>query len=146
MEETMRALVWNQPFGSAMLGCKSDETRFRPTNVRGEILICTAKKAYPESEVQRIVGPKLHPSFQYELRNEKTLGLNGYAIGVGELYDCIPMEAEHEYTAWVQWSHFTDRWCWRFRNVRRIKPFEWKFGKQGWLFVPVSEMAKIEYV
>lgn len=143
----MRALVWNNPFGAAMLVCKSDETRFRPTAVRGDVLICTAKKPYSESVVKEICGGKIYPSLMYELeKDKKLLDLNGYAIGVGELYDCEPMTAEHEWTAFVQFSHFKDRWCWRFKNVRRIEPFEWKFGKQGWLFVPQSELAKIKYL
>jgi hypothetical protein len=155
-ETPMRALVWNNPYGALMLHGKI-ETRKKPTNVRGKVLICTAKEPYNVFTVDEISGEeqgrRMVTLLGMESDNVGKLSftyqpakLNGYAIGVGELTDCRLMRKTDEHDTFVKYDSSVERYCWIFKNVRRIKPFEWKFGKQGWLFVPDSELTKIIYL
>jgi hypothetical protein len=150
----MKALVWNNPYGSLMLNGKK-ETRTRETKVRGEVLICTAKKSYPKSTVWNISGAEqvlrmirmydiTHDGVRWRSTVEETVSLNGYAIGVGTLVASYPMCREQENDCFVEYRR--GLYVWEFENVRRIQPFPWKFGKQGWREVPESELWKIEYI
>lgn len=151
MQEKMHALSWNQPYGTLMLHGKI-ETRKKPTKVRGEVLICTCQKPYDAGRLLGIAGEeqltRMNP-----YGDDPTWNLHGYAIGIGELIDCYPMEKKHEdlcfvkyqepqfaHTMWPQPSLY----LWVFANVQRIEPFVWNFGKQGWGFVPESELPKIQ--
>lgn len=150
--EIIRSLSWNQPFGTLMLHGKI-ETRKRPTRVRGKVLICTCKSGYDIDKVLRIAGEAQLNHIYNIAKKDETFSLNGYAIGIGDLTDCYPMQKKHEDLCFIEYqaSEFADTmfpkpalYCWIFSNVQRIEPFRWNFGKQGWGFVPESEKQKIK--
>jgi hypothetical protein len=159
----MKALVWNNPYGSLMIHGKG-ETRPRHTEVRGEVLICTAKKSYAYHKVLGISGERQmyrmadllgltydttkYPGREYEGpwygTKDPTIKMKGYAIAVGTLVDSRPMTPKDEDFCFVE--YFPELFVWVFENVRKIQPFKWEFGKQGWLNVPESELSKIIYL
>lgn len=155
-EKKIHALSWNQPFGTLMLYGKI-ETRKKPTKVRGKVLICTCKEPYADNQVLGIAGDEQYARIR-EAKNiyadDPTWNLNGYAIGIAELTDCRLMYNSDENDCFVKYrsrivhDDFTAPalYCWVFSNVQRIVPFKWNFGKQGWGFVPESELSKISLI
>lgn len=139
----MKAFVWKQPFASAMFHGKV-ETRSYSTTVRGEVLICSALQPYPKYKWFNLAGDRQMYRLIETLREDRTQYLQGYALGVATLTTCWPMMAKDEDKTFVQYN--PNLWCWIFENVRRIDPFPWKWGKQGWLTVPDSELTKIIYL
>lgn len=138
--EKIMALSWNQPFASLMLHGKI-ETRKYKTNVRGRILICSCKEVYPNYKLFNISGPLHMLKINETLCDELTKELLGYAIAIGNLTDCRKMQLQD---SMLTFTNFTENlWCWIFKDVRRIKPFEWK-GKQGWKKLNENEKGKIE--
>jgi len=132
-DEKVLALSWKQPFGTAMLFGKI-ETRVWATKYRGWVLICTSKMSYAEPTVRNISGNSLFEKMCVTMRSdaeseEGTLNLNGYAIAIGRLVDCRPMNPLDETTAFVKYH--PDLFCHIYEDVRAIEPFAWK-GTQGW--------------
>ncbi len=143
-DATIRALWWNQPFASLMLPpFYKDETRKRPTKVRGKVLICACKEPYAFTKVGEISGmEQLNRIFlafgnSWPVRYSLPTGL---AIGIGELVDCYPMKKEHEDKCYVQYKPHL--WVWKFDNVQPIEPFPIQ-GKQGWAILDEETKAKI---
>jgi hypothetical protein len=156
MEQTsvMRALSWNQPFGTLMLHGKT-ETRRKGTSVRGKVLICTCKEPYADNQVLGIAGDRQYARIKQakdKFQDDPTWKLFGYAIGVADLTDCRLMYNSDQDDCFVEYRSRVVRddiiapalYCWIFSNVQRIEPFKWNFGKQGWGFVPESEKGKIK--
>lgn len=141
-EQIIRSLSWAQPFGSLMLHGKK-ETRSKPTNVRGLVLICTCKKAYTDQKTLAIAGIYQLDRIRETLEDEPTADLHGYAIGLGSLVNCRRMLTSDENDCFVQ--HSNGLWVWEFANVRRIKPFPWPLGKQGWGVVQKEYRDKIVF-
>ena len=143
----MKALVLNNPFAWLIFNGKDLETRFRNTKVRGEILICSAKRPYNVDTIKTITGEtnfKRIEKLWAAMDSPDDYMLNGHALGVVTLIRTRPMVKEDEHRSFVLYD--PTRWCWELSNIRPIVPFEWKFGKQGWLNVPPSELAKIKYI
>src|SRR5688572_6071512 len=132
--ETIRTLAYYEPFGSLMF-CNKIETRWvregkQPPFPLGKYLFYTTKKPCSNMELFNWSGPEIMLEITKALGSPQWPKYNGYAIGMDK--DGI----EHVY---VQWGlHFT--------NAKKIKPFEWNYGKQGVGFVPDSELHKIEIV
>lgn len=139
--ETVRALWWKQPYASAMIFGKEYETRTRGTKVRGLILICSTIRGYKVNEVVRIAGNQ----FSHLISCFKDMDFlpNGQAIAVGEITDSFPMKPEHEGKAIVEYH--SSKWCWHFKNVRPIEPFELP-GKQGWSIIDNETRNKIKFL
>jgi hypothetical protein len=150
----IKALVWRNPYAALMLHGKI-ETRTRPVAYRGDVLICTAKQLPPQGWVHLVSGTHqaerisevlkaVKGNYNFCSEIEPTANLHGYAIAVGTIVGCRRMLPEDEDATFVQYD--SGRWCWIFENVRRIEPFVWTHGKQGWLDVPLFEEEKIVYV
>lgn len=143
--EPILALSWKQPFATAMLYGKI-ETRTWKTNYRGLVLICTSQKPYKISIARKdICGDRLFSKMAYAMRNKNTgtLTLNGYAIAIGKLIDCRPMQPEDEGKCFVKYR--SDLFCHVYEDVKQIKPFTWK-GKQRWTKVSPLDIQNIEYL
>lgn len=142
-ENDILALSWKQPFASLMLHGKI-ETRTWSTKYRGYVLICASKKSYTVNEIFNICG-----GVQY-YRIINTLGTdrfdntnNGYAIAIGKLTDCRPMEKEDEDKCFV--IHNPNLWCHIYEDVKPIQPFPFK-GHQGWTKLDKETFDKIHYI
>ena len=141
--QSMVALSWKQPFGSAMLWEKI-ETRVWATKYRGLVLLCTSQKAYDEKTVINICGPQNFVRLCATLVNDTTtLHLNGYAIAVGKLVDCRKMKPDDELKTFVRYRE--DLYCHIYEEVKAIKPFRWK-GAQRWKKVEQNIIEGIEYL
>jgi Fe-S cluster biosynthesis and repair protein YggX len=117
------------------------ETRVWSTPYRGKVLICTSKLAYDQETVKRICGEDLFFKMCVAMNKDSgSLDLNGYAIAIGRLVDCRPMEKEDEEKAFVNYR--PDLYSHIYEDVKAIKPFPWK-GTQGWKTVDQS-IYKIE--
>lgn len=139
INETVRALWFNNPYAHLMLNGKI-ETRNRPTNVRGLVLICSCKKEYASEKVLSISGERQVDRIDSALAD---LGQwwNGYAIAIGELVECRPMTIEDEDACFVKYK--AGLWCWIFKNVKSVKYFEIK-GVQGWKILSEEDKNKIQ--
>jgi hypothetical protein len=142
----MKAIVLNNPFAAAIFFGKTLETRPRDTQVRGEVLICSARKPYRPIITRGICGPKQYSRLEFALLDEALKDLHGYALGVVTIVGSHKMEEKDEDSSFVAYSPLNPRYCWELDNIRRIEPFAWEFGKQGWLNVPESELGKIKYL
>lgn len=117
------------------------ETRNRPTNVRGKVLICSCKKPFDDATILRIAG-----DYQYGRIHEALRGVtekNGYAVAIGDLVDCRPMTKKYEDACFVR--YIPGLWCWIFKNVQAMEPFPIK-GKQGWSILDEETIGKIKVV
>lgn len=137
-KQRLRALWLNNPYAHLMLHGKI-ETRNRPTNVRGPVLICSCKKEYTAMHVLLISGGAQLTRIEETLAD---LGQpwNGWAICIGNLVDCRPMTPEDENACFVQYRE--GLWCWIFEDVRPVKYFEIK-GKQGWSYPTIEQQNEI---
>jgi hypothetical protein len=144
----LRALSWKEPYASMMLHGKI-ETRSWKTDYRGLVLICTSKKRYTPEQILNISGyirtinmawKLFHVgSFAFVFDNNFKLG---YAIAIGRLINCRPMEWEDEDKAFVT-SH-ARLWCHIYEDVTAIEPIPWK-GKQGWGKVSQEIINQIKF-
>ena len=145
MNKELRALNWKQPFATLMAHHKI-ETRVWKTDYRGFVLICASKMEYTENQLIRISGLEQFNRITDVLKMEgrqNMLDLRGYAIAVGELIDCRPMEITDENPCFVQFN--PQLYCHVYENVRRIKPIPWK-GSLGWKKLHPEFMNQIEFL
>lgn len=145
----MKALWWKQPYGQLMAHGKI-ETRTWSTDYRGPVLICTSKTPYSERRLMEIAGSENYKRIKEILRGQGYY--NGYAIAVGELYDCrhFVYDGTSQYQEEIAktfvkpsitmglYGHF-------YRDVRLIHPFKMK-GKLGWGTVDQDIIDKIIYL
>jgi hypothetical protein len=131
----MKAISLWQPWATAMaLGIKRNETRSWPTAVRGDIVICSAKRRARHEDLL------IHPAF---LSSDL---LYGCALCIVELYDCVPSAAFHGATPISISQMEADlgdypligRWVWLTRNVRRLPGTIPIVGRQGFFNVEIS--------
>lgn len=139
--DTIRMLWWRQPFASLMLHGKI-ETRNRPTQVRGKVLICATIKPYSLIELGELMGANTIQNMQDEDPEWISKLPNGLAIGVGELVHCRRMKSSDEDKCFIRYRD--NLWCWVFENVQPIKPFK-VTGKQGWAIADEEIKSKITY-
>lgn len=110
--KTIKALSVHQPWAQYIADrLKTIETRTWQTHFRGDLLICSTKKACRNR-------PKSFRELNY-----------GKALAIVELYKCQPMIKRDEELAMCPWEK--GRWSWFFINIRKIeKPFP-VVGRQG---------------
>ena len=159
-EPKLRTLGFYEPFGSLMLHGKI-ETRWvmagkKPPFPLGKYLFYTTKKECDNITLLNWCGSEIVSEIAGIFGSNEKPSLHGYAIGIGELVDVCELKASDTNTfvkfkgskvvqkgdkeiTYIQWG------LW-FENVRKIEPFEWKFGKQGVGFVPYSELQKIKKI
>ena len=153
-EERIRTIGLYSPFARLMLHDKV-ETRWVKKNKKppfplGKYLIYATKKSYTRWEMYHISGER-HLSWIYDIY--KRLGYMwemdaGYALCVGELIALYSMTPEDEPFTYVKYKEDENSilWCLKFKDVKGIEPFRWKYGKQGVGFVPDSELSKIKII
>ena len=147
LNEPIRALSWKQPYAELMLHGKI-ETRTWKTDYRGLVLMCASQKGYNEYGVFSISGGiysnQIIKTLNYTDLYAVTHFLkNGNAFATGRLVDCRPMTEKDEAKCSV---HYTPgKFCHIYKEVRPIKPFEWK-GTQKWGTVSQDVIDKIEYL
>jgi len=141
-EPEIRALCWKNPFAAGMIAGKI-ETRNRPTNVRGFVLIVATEKRYNNEQLFQITTHSLYLKMMEKMA--KTFGCdenysNGKAVGIAKLTDCRPMTPEDEEKTFVKYQ--PGKWCWIFEDVTPIIPFKLK-GFQGWRILKESIKRQI---
>jgi len=161
-DEIIRTLGFYQPFGSLMLHGKI-ETRWARVDRKlsfplGKYLFYTTKKSCDSAQLWEWSGSDIINRINSILLDEPTKNLTGWAIGIGELTSTRLMNREDEENCFVLYAstdfrkdknevyHEYHQFCLHFENVKRIMPFEFKFGKQGVGILPESERPKINLV
>jgi hypothetical protein len=158
-DEVIRTLGFYQPFGTLMLNGKV-ETRWARVNRKlsfpiGKYLLYTTKKSCTYGQFIEWSGIHTINRVKALIWDDPTKDLNGYAIAIGELKTIREMRLEDEENCFVHYKgteyrndknniqHEYHQFCLQFENIQRIKPFEFKFGKQGVGILPQSEIYKI---
>lgn len=167
MSEILRTLGFYEPFCTLMLHGKI-ETRWvragrKPPFPVGKYLLYTTKQAAGEKTFDWCTSENIIS--MNEICKDEKRNMNGFALCVGELVDMWVMKPEDEGRAFVKFVGEKEfavnktiagiqtslpvvvkkvQWCLRFKNVQRIIPFEFKFGKQGVGILPDSEKNKIQ--
>lgn len=143
----IRTLGFWQPYGSLMLNGKI-ETRIieqgkKPPFPLGEYIFYTTQKSTPNPILFDWCGAEIMSSIIDANRNEPTANLHGYAIAKGELTSIRPMTKSDEVRCFIRYfgviektdkqgkKRYYHQQCLIFEDVKRIEPFEFKFGKQG---------------
>jgi activating signal cointegrator 1 len=147
MNNALRAISLWQPWGSAMLyGLKTNETRGRPTRVRGDVVICATKRKMDS------VGQEIAERFYFPPLNLPY----GCALCIVELFDCLPSSrfTMHPTVGNVSivlnhaesdlGDYSPGRWVWRTRNLRALKTPVPVVGHQGFWFLPPEAATAIQ--
>lgn len=114
-----KALSIKQPWAWAIAyGFKTIETRTRPTNYRGKLLIVSSLKP-DKARLEWFLRQTPHIESQIEY---------GKAIAVADLVDCRPMTEDDQDAALCDIS--SGAFSWVLENIRRIEPFPVK-GQLG---------------
>ena len=124
----IKALSLWEPWASFMrLGRKKNETRSWPTQYRGPLLICAAKKTTPKT-----IALAHHHGLRHLLCGE--------AVALVDLVDCVRTEdlnREIDAREALLGDYSPKRYAWITENLRVIKLFPVK-GKQGLFNVNVE--------
>ena len=153
----IRTIGFYQPFGTLILHGKK-ETRWvregrNPPFPKGQYLIYTTKKSCDRKTLQLWVGDKLLYKIHEAIEGDSTSKLDGYAIAIGDLVsiDVLKPDDENTFVKFIGKKICTDfiikvQWGLTFKNVQRINPFKFDFGKQGVGILPNSEHYKIDLI
>ncbi|MDO9186954.1 MAG: hypothetical protein Q7W13_13150 [Bacteroidia bacterium] len=157
-KEIIRSIGFYQPFGSLMFHGKV-ETRFvrkgkKPPFPKGKYLIYTTKKECDNATLYNWCGNDVILDITKMLHNsnDETRLLNGWAIGIATLSEIkILTPTDKSYVKFIgEKIEIIDdipvtkiQWALHFKDIFKIKPFEWKHGKQGIGFVPECELQNI---
>ncbi len=162
----MKALSLWQPWASLMMTpAKRNETRSWATSYRGPLVICAAKGGLSKSDLiaemsywhmQSALGPLVGkpcklpngPTDEHPWRwngVEWSLLPMGAALGIVELYDCVPTDKMTQEEIIIE-RHFGNyeigRYAWKTRLIKVFdNPFPVK-GKQGFFNVDIPEEVK----
>jgi len=142
LNNKIRAISLWQPWaGGIALGIKQIETRSWPTKVRGDVVICSAKKKvdagfYPLNYLA------VHSYFEDD---KDLLELKGYALCIVEIFDCIQIDDSNKMAGTEYlWGDYTDgRYAWMTRNLRLIEPTPIK-GGQGFFYLDRNVIKDIK--
>lgn len=156
--EVIRTLGFYEPFGSLMLHGKI-ETRWvregrRPPFPLGKYLLYTTKNPVSSIDLFEWCGVEIRCLIQNTMLS--TPYINGSALAIGELVDIRLLTPEDEERAFVKYVGRKTfiingkqvpkiQWALVFKNVKRIEPFKWEYGKQGTGFVPEKVIPLIKY-
>lgn len=137
----MKAITLWQPWASAMAkGLKLNETRGWPTNYRGLIAICAAKR----KPTAKDISPEL-AFILWEVR-ERFLGYNaniqdlvenlplGKVVCVVEIYDCVKTDDEAPICNDMEYAlgnYSPGRFAWRTKNCKALDYPVSVVGRQG---------------
>jgi hypothetical protein len=146
----MMAISLWQPWASFMAdGHKHNETRSWPTNFRGDLAICAAKRKPRAEEF-----PDCATAYEYQ-RNLSALPL-GMIVCVVELYECVPtrvfygLPTPHPLLLLEnQMGDYTmGRYAWLTKNCRKLKRPIPIIGRQGLFELPpgVEQAIRADFV
>lgn len=157
--------LW-QPWATLVVVTQKHETRSWPTKYRGDVLICSTSRTAPAVFSEATTRPEIYERMRYALfasvRQNPESGWSfpttypdGAALGVVELWDCLPAEEwkraadeaeqHHEIEAQRAMGDIDSpgRWIWLFRNRRILStPVPIKGGQRLWNVAP----AEIEQI
>jgi len=144
-KDKIRAISLWQPWaGGIALGIKKQETRPWATKVRGDIVICSAKKKVHQSLYPKNYQEVWKQSF---VKDRELLEIKGYALCIVEIYDCVssndPAMINSSETELMWGDYSPDRYIWLTRNLRLIDPVPVK-GSQGFFFIDNDIIKKIK--
>lgn len=118
----MKALSVKNPYAYHIsTGEKTIELRSRPTSHRGELLICSSKKARMNTYI----------SYQKEFWRVP----DGVAMAVVNIIDCRPATIDDVENAWASEDDIEGMFAWVLENVKDTKPTP-IFGKLNFFEVP----------
>jgi hypothetical protein len=144
----MRAISLHQPYASLMqVGAKKNETRNRPTNIRGDVAICATKK-WDGSAFPYECALKAHSALRDFIGKDLP---HGFVLCVVEFYDCMPVEVairrglagagDKE----IFFGDYSDgRYAWLTRNCRRLKTPVPVKGRQGFFFLSTGVESEVK--
>lgn len=138
----MKALTIQQPYANFILwGYKTIEVRSRPTNYRGEFLVCAGRKKPDIGETTELLLIEKH------IQEGETNTLNiyqntGRAICVARLVDCRPMLVTDINAAMVAWDPAA--YAWVLELAYAVLPTR-VMGKQGWFNVDDDLITRYKY-
>lgn len=145
-ESKIRALTWKEPFATAMLKGKINETREWIVNLRGLVLICVGLDYYRHEKLLEVCGSGQLMRL-WNAVEEETHRLwqqnKGKAIAIGRLVGCWPMAITDENEAFVQCK--SGLYVHRYEEVRAIKPFPFT-GNQKWTTLTEEQKQLIELI
>jgi hypothetical protein len=131
----MKGISLWQPLASAMMhGTKQNETRSWPTDIRGDVVICSAKRK-PKRE-------ECFDEYAYRCATAEPLG---FCLVVVDLFDCVRTESLFDNGSFkfseveMRNGNYTNgRFAWLTRNPRPlVKPIP-VIGRQGWFNLPIE--------
>ena len=136
-----KAISVRQPFADFIKrGVKYIETRTKPTNYRGRVVICSSKKPHQGSYFTVIENRELDINcinFLEQLKFATEIKF-GYALCTADLVDCRPMVKADELPA--RCRLYDGAYSWVFENIRKIDPFPVK-GQLGIFNLDVDDLA-----
>ena len=148
----MKTISLWQPWASAMaVGLKANETRFWPTNHRGELAIHAAKKKpgdHISYEVAKLIFSHRDrfPGCHGTLEDFLSKLPYGQIVCVVEVFDCVvaetlfPILTDTEITLG---NYGIGRFAWQTRNYRRLDHPVPCVGRQGFFNLPPEVELKI---
>jgi hypothetical protein len=136
----MKAITLWEPWATAMaLGIKHNETRSWPTNYRGELAICAAKR--PLDEIGRLLCADLD------------VGIDVLSFGcvlcVVKLQGCQPADLVINGTFALSGAeelcgnYTTGRWVWMTDGLRALRSPVPVIGRQGLFNLPADIESKV---
>lgn len=127
--EPVKMLCWKQPFASLMLPpWDKVETRGKPINYRGLVLIVATNTPYTDRELIKLCGGEQALMLESHVAGHDGY-MNGAAVGIGYLHYCRHLNDGDK--TYIKREHHTGRYAWMFKNVFAIEPIAMS-GFQGW--------------
>lgn len=133
--------LW-QPFASLVaFNLKTIETRLRPTNIRGRIIICATRKVAPNDLYQRTLHRIANSGNDCNAFHPTVVPV-GVMLCSCELVDCRQMVDADERRALVDKTdeNGRPRWAWMLENIVQLPRTPVKCG-QGWFYIDETKLA-----
>lgn len=128
-ENSLRGLVWKNPFGPLMIHGKK-ETRSWNTSYRGEVVIISGLGFYSEQQLLSLCGQVQLDRINYTLNGYDLKANSGKAIAIGLLIDTWIMRPEDEDACFVKYD--PKLFVHNYIEIQPIIPSPIK-GKLGWM-------------
>jgi hypothetical protein len=141
LQMTLAIGLW-QPFASLVaFGLKTIETRLRPTNIRGRIIICATKKVAPNDLYQRTLHRIANRGNDYNAFYPSNLPV-GVMLCSCNLIDCRQMVDADEGLALIGKTDDSGRprWAWILENIIQLPRVPVKCG-QGWFYIDETKLV-----
>lgn len=150
----MKAISLWEPWASAMaVGLKANETRNRPTQHRGQLAICSAKKIPSAVHVPNAVVCLLwdnrsrFPGYHGNMMDLLLSLPFGKVVCVVDVYDCRPTELEKPQLRdeeIILGDYAPGRWVWKTRDYKKMDFPVPVIGRQGFFNLPPDIEEKVK--